>query len=963
MKVITATNRTLFSAVLVLLFNLPGLAVSEITVDGTVGTKGAGFQLTEGNGYATSPIDYLVKNDLGTRSGSNLFHSFDVFNVETNGSATFSGPAGIVNVINRVTGLQSGPSPSSIDGALRSDIAGANVYLFNPSGVVFGENASLDISGSFYTSTANYVLMADGVRFDASSPETPLLSSAPPVAFGFLGGPAGDTGIEVNGSLLEVDEGMSLSLIGGDVLIKDGLIYAPGGQINVVSVASAGELDMTDPDLGTDQFETMGDIDVVHTGDIFSRFVQVKSGSFKLLGNLDTTSSSGGTVMIRSGNFSAENGVVFSDSDGAGPAGNIDMDVRDEILLTNESLLASDALGDGGGGSIVVRATDVRVESGSSIQLANFGSGSGGSMQIEATGTVTLSGKSPVEAPLEGDKNSTLLAVTFGSGEGGDISIVAGDVVVGSGGEIILDAASGAGNGGSLELEANRLEMSDGGVIVTRTDGDGNAGNLAFTVQTADLSSGAEISSATRGAGSSGDITMTASDSVTLVGSDENGPTGIFSNSFSTGDGGQVNITAGLLALSEGAAIQAAVATDPGLTEATTGTQAGSVDIHVGQLTIADTSQISTQSENAGQAGSVTVDVSGQLGINSDAGPVQGGIFSTALGSGSGGSVDVTAGSLSMNGGAINASSANSGDAGTVSVMTGSLAMNNGAQMSTSVSGTGNGGLLNVEVDGNATISSENSDGFSSGLYSLTEGSGTGGDVQLAAANVSLSNNATINAESTGSGDAGSITVTADNSVTLDNASITTAAADADGGNIKVTAPEMVYLQDSEITAAVGGGDGDGGNVTIDPKFVVMNNSRILASAIGGDGGNITIVTDHFIFSSDSILNASSELGIDGTINIISSDEDVDDNLVDLPTAYLDAAGLLKERCSERHLGDRSSFVVSGRTSLPATPESAVSHLSSFSDSAGLVKPVAYSGPQGSLMASYLAASAFGCTL
>jgi len=961
MKVVTATNRTLLSAALVLLTVVPGLAVSEIKVDGTVGSKGAGFQLTEANGYATSPIDYLVKDDLGTRSGTNLFHSFDVFNVETNGSATFSGPAGIANIINRITGLQSGPNISNIDGALKSDIAGANVYLFNPSGVIFGENASLDISGSFHTSTASYLLLADGVRFDASSPESPVLSSAPPVAFGFLGAPVGS--IEVNGSLLEVDEGMTLSLIGGDVSIKDGLIYAPGGQINVVS----GELDMTDPDLGTDQFDTLGKISVEHTGDVFSRFVPVKSGGFKLLANLDTTSSSGGTVMIRSGKFYAENGVVFSDSNGiAGPAGSIDMDVRDEILLTNESLLASDATnfaGDGGGGSIVIRTTDLRVESGSSIQLGNFGSGSGGTMQIEASGTVSVSGKSPVEAPLEGNKNSSLLAVTFGSGEGGDISVVADDVVVGSGGEVILDAASGSGNGGSLTLEASRLKMSDGGVIVTRTDADGNAGNLTFTVQTADLSSGAEISSATRGAGTSGDITMTASDSVTLAGSDANGATGIFSNSFSTGDGGQVKITAGQLALSEGAAIQAAVATAPGLPGATAGTQAGSVDIQVDQLTINDTSQISTQSENAGQAGSVSVDVSGQLAITSEAGAVQAGIFSTALGSGSGGSVEVAAGSISMDGGAINASSATSGDAGTVSVITGSLAMNNGAQMSTSVSGTGNGGLLNVEVDGNATLSGENSDGFSSGLYSLTEGSGTGGDIQLAATNVLLNNNATINAESTGSGDAGGITVTADNSVTLDNASITTEAADADGGNIKINAPELVYLQDSEISAAVGGGDGDGGNVSIDPKFVVMNNSRILASAIGGDGGNITIVADHFIFSSDSILNASSELGIDGTINIISSDENIDDNLVDLPTAYLDAAGLLKERCSQRHQGDRSSFVVSGRTALPATPESAVSHLSSFSDSAGPVKPVAYSGPQGSLMASYLAASAFGCTL
>jgi large exoprotein involved in heme utilization and adhesion len=180
-----------------------------------------------------------------------------------------------------------------------------------------------------------------------------------------------------------------------------------------------------------------------------------------------------------------------------------------------------------------------------------------------------------------------------------------------------------------------------------------------------------------------------------------------------------------------------------------------------------------------------------------------------------------------------------------------------------------------------------------------------------------------------------------------------------------VTAAERVELTNSEITAAVGGGEGDGGNVNIDPEFVILSSSRILASAVGGDGGNITIVTDHFIASPDSVLDASSELGINGTINILSPDEEITTNLVELPAAYLDASGLLRERCSTRHqAATQSSFTVAGRDSLPTTPDSQYSLLSSVSDSfSGAAALTRATSPAQQFIAASLAASTFGCSL
>src|SRR5262249_10924552 len=121
----------------------------------------------------------------GTRPGNgpNLFHSFDRFNVGTNDTASFSGPTGIVNILSRVTGGHQ----SVIDGRLQSTLPGANLYLLNPSGVLFHPNASLDIKGSFHVSTADYLRFADGATFSTHLGGKSTLTMAPPAAFGFLG--------------------------------------------------------------------------------------------------------------------------------------------------------------------------------------------------------------------------------------------------------------------------------------------------------------------------------------------------------------------------------------------------------------------------------------------------------------------------------------------------------------------------------------------------------------------------------------------------------------------------------------------------------------------------------------------------------------------------------------------------------------------------------------------------------
>ena len=125
---------------------------------------------------------------------------------------------------------------------------------------------------------------------------------------------------------------------------------------------------------------------------------------------------------------------------------------------------------------------------------------------------------------------------------------------------------------------------------------------------------------------------------------------------------------------------------------------------------------------------------------------------------------------------------------------------------------------------------------------------------------------------------------------------------------------------DSQITTSVQSGAGGGGNIFIDPQFVILQNSQIIANAFGGPGGNIKIIAGQLIADPATAITASSALGIDGSVSIDAPDTDVSAGLAILPASFLDAASLLRAGCSGARAG-MSSLVEVGRGGLPPDPD------------------------------------------
>ncbi|MEG5138340.1 MULTISPECIES: CHAT domain-containing protein [unclassified Microcoleus] len=184
---------------------------------------GTGTTITPGTG---APSRYDIKGGTPSRDGANLFHSFTRFGLNSGETANFLSNPNIKNILGRVVGGDA----SLINGLIQVSGGNSNLYLINPAGIIFGNNARLDVSGSFFATTAS------GIGFDSgwfngtgANNYADLLGTPNTFAFG------SQPGSIVNAGDLAVETGQNLTLLSGTV-ISTGKLSAPGGQITVAAV-------------------------------------------------------------------------------------------------------------------------------------------------------------------------------------------------------------------------------------------------------------------------------------------------------------------------------------------------------------------------------------------------------------------------------------------------------------------------------------------------------------------------------------------------------------------------------------------------------------------------------------------------------------------------------------------------------------------------------------------------------
>lgn len=420
----------------------PATAAAQIASDGSLGPA-----------QTLNGPNFVVPAELGTQRGGNLFHSFSTFSIPSGGSATFTGPADATRIISRVTG----GTVSSIDGRLASAVAGADVYLVNPAGVVFGPNASLDVSGGFHASAAAEVRFADGAVFDAARPSRGGLSVAEPSSFGFGTNPGPLT---VNGATLTAPPGKTLSLSGGDVDVTNGAeLRTRGGGVSVTAgrfslrngaeLTAAADSPVADSPVAAPPAGALeirgGAVVVVVSGDAL-----IASG-----GAINTTDIGAGIGAGASGPISATAGKLTIDGAGAPPG-----------AFTG---LRTTAAGNGRGGAITLRAGDATIKNGGAVSANAMGNGPAGDVAVAATNALILQGGR--------------ITTTSIGGDGGDVSLSAGTLIYTSRSDVLTSVGGGAGAGGNIVIGRPRVAASNnsrimanavggpGGSIVVAADG------------------------------------------------------------------------------------------------------------------------------------------------------------------------------------------------------------------------------------------------------------------------------------------------------------------------------------------------------------------------------------------------------------------------------------------------------------------------------------------------------------
>ncbi|NJL38882.1 MAG: filamentous hemagglutinin N-terminal domain-containing protein [Leptolyngbyaceae cyanobacterium SM1_4_3] len=742
--------------------------------------------------------------DGGQLSGdrANLFHDFEQFNLDRNQIANFLSNPEIRNILSRVTGGDA----SLINGLLQISGGNSNLYLMNPSGIVFGPSAQLNLPADFTATTANGIAFGSN-WFNAIGSNDYASLTGSPTGFAFT---MGQPGLIFNAADLELSQGNQLTLAAGTVA-STGQLSAPGGQVTVTAVAGGDRLRIRQtghilqleienpvatgspipwtlpitslPELLAGEARLTGTSVAIAPGDVAVRGVNAQTATLSAAGNL--ISESGQMLTTGDLTLQAQDTVRLRDSVStplaiqAGGDLLIQGDRAIDILALNHPETPFQSAGNLTLVSDGVVSADSHFANGGQFSILNLANEPGNFVSlydpiISSTGDVLFGNYTGVALKIE----------TLGSIVGGNITITGPDTsLVGSDPDIPILTG-----GRALILRAGLPSLFNppntpqtvGGATFTSFTPPSSSGNITLgnITTSAPSSDGGPVILSTPGNITVGNIDSRAGFgsgarfSVTYEGRSLTTSRG-GGTTDGTGDGGNISITS----------------------------QSGSV-------TTSSLSSFATTSVGNG----------GNVRVNADRNITIGNVNATASGEGNGGAVQLRSSNGSITTGDIlTLVPFNSGNGGAVTINAATMAQTGDIA---TFAESGNAGSVRISASSNITaenISSSTSSSSSSG----TGSAGNAGNVTITSTSGSVTTGILITQSSGSSSDgrAGNISVSASTSISIN--SIFNRGSELGSielGAENISTGDVNFFGGSEFSATVGSSSQQQSQRQVDPS-------------------------------------------------------------------------------------------------------------------------------------------------
>lgn len=619
--------------------------------------------------------------DGGRLAGRNLFHSLATFRLNAGDTAawtfSFANPALIQNVITRVTGGELSTINGTIDSAA---LPNADFWFINPAGIVFGENAQLNVASGAHFAAASHLDFFRGGRFSAVTPGGSTFSMTVPESFGFQG-TEGALAVFGSPASRPIAAPGAITLAGRDLSISDralviGERFSRGSGFRLIAagnnpvvlpinpnssnpIIATGRLTVSNATITSAREEVeidAGSITMSRTAmsvDALSEPIVIISanGSITLTDSLINTSASGdrgaGAIIFTARNaLSLDRTTISSNQDGTGLQGFIAIEGSDVSIRDSKIAARSTGLGDAG--NIFVDGRNILVDGNSAIETNGLSNGIAGFIQFRAAELIRLAGNAAItsnnssgrnsapgliriEAPhIRMSGNASITANSLGSGSPGDIGIAARHFQM-DGGRIELTAA-GTGDAGTLQITADTISLANGALISSDTTSLGQAGSITIrATQGLAMERGVTVTSSTTGAGNAGSISISASE----LRLDSSAIATAVAPAARGGAGNITITTSGDIVLANGSRI---ASSNDGL--ATDATSAGTITVGARNLTLANGSQITTNSA-FGPAGAIRLDLPSRGLLRLSDGAFGPSIVTTSSGPGTGGVITI----------------------------------------------------------------------------------------------------------------------------------------------------------------------------------------------------------------------------------------------------------------------------------------------------------------------------------